>query len=131
MATVAETLAYLAQINALFVATIPQAQALIAQQEAINPAQSDAALILAGLEQQYVTLRTSYNNEAGPLFKQYSDAFDSLTEAEKKEANKSPITKEFLDLATQAKATSKKHKDRLMKSQSKHQLLFRHRHIVN
>lgn len=111
MATVAETLAILAQINALFVATIPQAQAIITQQEAINPAQSDAVLILAGLEQQYVTLRNSFNNDNAALFNQYSDAFDSLTEAQKTEANKSPVTKEYLALSIQLNTTSKKHKE--------------------
>lgn len=111
MATVAETLALLAQANALYLGVFPKLEAIIAKQQAVNPADSDAALILAGLEREYINIRNAFNTENAALYKQYSDAFDSLTEAQKKETNKSPISKEYDQTFASAAVISKKHKD--------------------
>jgi hypothetical protein len=110
MATVAETLALLAQCNTLASEVVPKAEALIAKMQAVNPADSDAILILAGLEREYQALRNAYNTENGAKFQIYTDAFNTLTEAEKKEANKSPISKATEGLQTQIGVTAKKHK---------------------
>lgn len=109
MATVAEANALLSQYDDIILASLASLSSLVNQMAAISPTDPNAASTLQRLESQYQSIRSQAQSQADAVYAQYSAVYDSLTPAQKQQADTSPQAVKHKQVVADAAANKARH----------------------